>query len=492
MRYKIFIFLQIIIAANIYCQNEISHTLFLNENEPNNGIQIAQTDNGFLLGGKYFDSELNRWSCSYITLDSNGDLISVFTVKNDTVPFFVETNFVEKDGQYYLFSPFDNVIHILNYDNSLNTINIENRINQTASDFAIKSSLSSFQGDILLFGRTFLNDDRNLVSMKIIDNDISIKSYENIKGSTSSSLALEDGRYVLTRVTQDTSVNYQKNQTSLVFLDRDLNPIESETEEECNTEMTPNQGIIQDRNNNIWITGTNVEKHNELFYFHPVVSKFTNMGKLIFTKKIDSQLLDSNGWNKVNSIIETHTNDGVLVVGSEVKINTSTSIESVGTIKKLNYEGDLIWTKEFDFRSGTTTVRDELSQIIKTSDGGYAITGSSFDHFFESEGPWIQSIFIKIDSLDVTSTTNSMNEAKIASIFPNPATSNITVKRSDEFSFERIELHNTSGTIVYRSTLLPTTNEVSISTSQFSTGTYILNFISRKSVIVDSQKIQIL
>lgn len=484
-------FLQFIVLISVinplFCQ-EISKTYYVADNEPNTGDQIAEIDGGYILGGQYFDSNHGGWTCSYMLIDEEGELMSVLPIRNDTLPLLSLTNFVNHKEGLYLFSPYNSGLRIIRYDKESDTAFVETIVDQIEYNFAAGSSIEVKEDVLFIAGRNFIEDERHLAILRLENENVHVNHYEELTGSSRNCLELEDGRIILTRVRRDDSVSHTKNETSLVFLNSQYEVIQNNTSDAYVTELTPSRGFLVDKDENFWITGMQVEvTGGNSFLFHPIVVKYSNDGELVFNKRVSVHQPDHEGWNRIESIIETHEKDGLLLVGAEVKYNTPSTLKSVGIIKKINYNGQVVWEREFDFRTGTSFVRDELSKIIKTKDGGYAISGTSYDHFFESPGPWIQSIFIKLDSGGLTNQARLIDSSFGITIYPNPAIDKIIVDLGLNYEYNKLFIKDTDGAQVFFSKILPLKESIELDVASFKQGNYILSLSNDAGIIHSRQ-----
>jgi hypothetical protein len=71
------------------------------------------------------------------------------------------------------------------------------------------------------------------------------------------------------------------------------------------------------------------------------------------------------------------TDGGYAIAGTWTKINTTATVSTTGLLR-LDSSGQTIWTKTYNAKQNATNIsRDQANSMIRTSDGSYAITGST-------------------------------------------------------------------------------------------------------------------
>ncbi|HLG34353.1 MAG TPA: T9SS type A sorting domain-containing protein [Bacteroidia bacterium] len=183
--------------------------------------------------------------------------------------------------------------------------------------------------------------------------------------------------------------------------------------------------------------------------------------------------LGGTGYDKANSILQT-LDGGYIVLGDswsndgDITGHHGITLNGDYWVVKLDEYGVMEWQKSLG-----GTENDYSHSILQTNDGGFLIAGetySSDDDVVGSHGAfdvWIVKLApeVGVEELDSFSSLN---------LFPNPATSEITVQ-SGKFKVERIEMYSVVGERIER--LTPTLSKgegVRVDVSALPSGIYFV------------------
>lgn len=102
----------------------------------------------------------------------------------------------------------------------------------------------------------------------------------------------------------------------------------------------------------------------------------------------------------------------------------------------------------------------------------------------ESEGPWAQSLFVKLDSSYTTGVSRIIDQNSNFSIYPNPASKEVTIDLSDVKGFyDKIVVFDNFGMEVFAEDVSPVLDKFCISTTGFTSGTYTITLLSDSSLV---------
>jgi hypothetical protein len=239
--------------------------------------------------------------------------------------------------------------------------------------------------------------------------------------------------------------------------------------------------------------------------FNDILIRTNSNGDTIFTKQLFDNTVD--GYNK----LEITGDSNLFLIGGERSINNSTH----STVKKVDLNGNIIWTKSYSFDDNyneyLTTLKilndknllaggysadfgmviyklDTLGNLIWSSPLGKKINGTitsilpynnSYyvvgNHTEVNNGTTTSSIIvIKLDSLgnfEFATTINPITKEKESfTIYPNPSNSVININSTMNEDIKEIVLYNNQGLIVNKYS--SKTNKIDL--SKYANGQYFL------------------
>lgn len=198
-------------------------------------------------------------------------------------------------------------------------------------------------------------------------------------------------------------------------------------------------------------------------YFDILLSKYESNGNVAWAKSFggasydypESIICDALG----NIILSSIFNSQSIDLGNSYFFNNSGGLDVL--IMKLNDSGNTIWAEKIG------GIEDEsMPHVTLDSFGNLFVTGSfetqslGFGEFnLYNAGNW--DVFLaKIDAASITNT-NEININEF-SIFPNPATNEITIQTNSNLLNEPFDIIDNIGRIVYSGTIQSTTTTINM------------------------------
>ncbi len=217
--------------------------------------------------------------------------------------------------------------------------------------------------------------------------------------------------------------------------------------------------------------------------------KFDIQGNLIWKKVYgEEQML-----NYFTSMVITQ-GDSIVVSGQYDSIYTQgLGLNSMFQLYKMAPNGDIVWKRYFDITQpdsiGGGYVQDLPQSLIKTSDGGYCITGYSA---YSNQNPFL---LLKLnewgcDTLNCQYVgVNELENKPNINIYPNPANSiiNIELPLSMPYKNAYIEIKDLTGKILHTQIITEYKNTLNVSFLKPSL--YIVSLISDNKIITHQKLI---
>jgi len=152
---------------------------------------------------------------------------------------------------------------------------------------------------------------------------------------------------------------------------------------------------------------------------------------LLWEKSFPEASQTSQAWT--TNIIDLSDESGVVVAGTDAITDDATFFKLRGWLAKLNYDGDSIWTRAYQYLD-TDLHHHEFYDLKEAPDGGLILCGESRDRTDDAEFPQ-QAWLLKLDEYgclvpgchlidDVQEAENSRYELKL---FPNPTSDYLNV-----------------------------------------------------------------
>ena len=203
---------------------------------------------------------------------------------------------------------------------------------------------------------------------------------------------------------------------------------------------------------------------------------------------------DQTNYTLINSLINTHDNNGYILVGQFPR-GPFTNDFYDGYIVKVDSEGNELWTilTEDAFDEAYLSLND----VIATSDGHYMAIGTRNDQNgdLDSITSRVQTVMIKFDDDgNIVERTSAVEtepvQEKLINIAPNPAAHRLTISSlsSDRLSFV---LTDNSGQQVVGDTPLSVMGSYELDVSDFASGVYHLVLRSKDGIVVGTKKVVI-
>ena len=431
--------------------------------EPNISHFLSEYEDKYIVGGKYFDQSIGRWTVFFALYDRKGNYLKKHTMQRDTVfadsevPHMLEDNdgfyFGASVGQYY---------KMVMYDKLQDSIRIKLSYNARDLDFLEWGHTFNLTNSILFSsGRSIGSNDINgIASIMRRDSLGNTQFYRHDIGASNLQTAFSissNSRGELVASCYDVSSNsLDKAQTFFIILDEDLNVLHNTWDSPNQTNLLLTHGLVIDQSDNILVTGIQFE-NNDYIPSIPTLARFSPEGNLIWKKQIGQK--NSSGYGRWHSVIESKEKDGYIVVGSEVKEGYDIDADSTivrAAITKLGYNGDVHWERTYSFRGSATTVIESFSDVILSSDGHYVASGSSRNNSSSGNLPWIQTLLVKMndqgiyDPNGISSIELGVDENnKVVHLYPNPTIDKLYITQSVGKPL-RGRIINISGQVVSR------------------------------------------
>ncbi len=177
-------------------------------------------------------------------------------------------------------------------------------------------------------------------------------------------------------------------------------------------------------------------------------------------------------------------NGNIIICGTAYVVNNDTTMYGyMGTMLKLNSNGDSLWSHYYNY--GHFADDCQFNDIVLTDDGGFLAAGYHFpyDGSYNS-GAWL----VKMDSLgnapgcftqdirEISENTFSFN------IFPNPANEHITIKINNwqPDKSGRFDIYNMDMKLLHSEAVSNKTSEISI--KDIEQGAYIVRLVQDNKV----------
>jgi len=451
----------------------------LDENEPNMAGQVFEYQSNLYLSGDYFDSNINRWTAYFAKLKESGEIDFIKMEKVDTVVGIRASNKVHSLGDSLFVGGSGNGNRsLLAFDLTNETIMVAKKIhytnvNMAISDFEIKSSTE----DVILAGRN--TEDFNENEVKIINyggEDIYLGPGIGFSNLAHHIKTLDDGRIVALCSEQFVLNGKISFYQYLIFLDQEMNLLKTTRTDQI--ELQPLTGFLIDSENNIISSGILRQEEEGEDVFLSMVVKYNSDGDTLWFKSMDYNVKNDFGLGNWSSIVETAEKDGYILVGTETKnySNQRDSLISEPSIIRIDLEGNVLWKRNYPFRTTVAGVQESFNDIILTSDDNYFIGGGSTDFAIEHSNPWIESIYIKIDGNgELVSTSSSENLPMIEqhlTVFPNPSNDMVDVQIPLHLNDGRLIVTDEKGHLIFTRVINSNENNFQFDFSDFPAGIY--------------------
>ena len=191
--------------------------------------------------------------------------------------------------------------------------------------------------------------------------------------------------------------------------------------------------IIKTNDNN-YLIGGGVNFDPNSYIIAPLeMSKITKDGNILWSKRI-LKVWASN----LGDMVET--TDGKIVITGWIYGYTRYQ-DAAGFIYKVNAQGDSLWMRVIN---RDTLIDDYISNIIKTSDNGFLLTGAGSSNELHRQDAWV----LKVDSLGClyqgcerpTATHDITEGGTYMTLYPNPAGDLVTIDFSNLAIVHKAEL----------------------------------------------------
>ncbi len=434
------IFAPILPAQNVF-QKLLSNT---EGNSPNTMKRTA--DNGFIVTAftSIFNSAPHRGVGHIIKLDSNMNVVwdSRFRDVNETHFYDVlplSTGEYLVSGNNQDFSTLDRVggfLMKLNYRG-------EQQETKFTGFYPARRMLNIFQkpnGDILTFSGGYVKTNNPAIITRF-SNTLSVQKVYGIQKDTLGVIAdvacsHPDGAFVTAGHLTNANTHLNRNITIVKFKDNATTPTVDWSKEFALIDASLYAlDIKTDPTGNIYVCCSSQFFNQTIFSPKSVVIKLSSTGTIVWTKMINATF-NSLSELGLGTILSSATD--IILTGSISSIRGDTYL---GTIIKLNSSGNVVWGNKIGEDVKYTS--SGLLTVIKASDKGYNIVGSSFASWLTG----LQKItLLKTDSLgqagcftdalNVTTTNLNLTATPVVVTFPNLINSTSILYTNLASSFE--------------------------------------------------------
>jgi len=255
-------------------------------------------------------------------------------------------------------------------------------------------------------------------------------------------------------------------------------------------------GIIHEDGSFTIATSKSIEYYPDQFnIFNPVVisldNNFVQQWKYYEIINMDSLYTSRL---QINKIIQDENNNGTYFIGIFHFVdesNLDNQSDHVGYIVKLNAQGESEWKRYYQFYGEIDNEYHEFRDLIKTKDNGFLICGEANDHSNNSvrvskpQRSWL----IKLDEhgclvpgchlpVNTTTTFQEKNHLRFKAL-PNPIQNELNVFVYPNPSFKRatLQILDLNGKLLYSYPIQIDNLTLSIDSSNFPKGMYILSYL---------------
>lgn len=224
-------------------------------------------------------------------------------------------------------------------------------------------------------------------------------------------------------------------------------------------------GITSLQDGNYLLTGASGDGSGNT---NGVIRKINSAGDLIWFKNYTYQNQFGNNlfWTK-------ELNDGSLI-----SVGMTHDNNDAGFVLKSDSYGNIIWQRKYNKNNDT----DLFYSIVTTNDGGFLLGGQVRNVTPFNQDAWL----LKVDEYGCTypdctvGIDENDNTKVVADIYPNPASELLNIEFQDTENY-LVTLSDINGKIVFTTTTDETLLTVNV--SSFTTGVYVLQLVSKRSLV---------
>jgi len=440
------LFFFLIATGNLLSQSGFKTELNVTSTQPNGAYHTLEFNEHYYMSGQYFDDSIPAWNGFIAIYDSKGNYIKHHTISNDTLAVMnISHNVHVHDDTYNILSVFGGFANIVTYDFELDSLYTTKKFDLVSLDIVPLSMYPDFDNEIFYLAGVN-NDSMKVVKITPADT-IQFVDGEPLRDKVVFNLQM-NSKDQLVMVAEDKRLgwNSDKDTTHIKILDTNLNVLHDNSiaSSNPNIEVSASKGMLIDDDDNIVITGNHLElidtPSSLIHYLNtPSIAKFDDEGHHLWTTRLGNNVYNILGKGLWKSVVESAEKDGYVVVGGESyqpDYYSDTLITSAA-IAKLSNNGDSLWMRRFNWRTGVE-IEDRFNDVVATSDGGYLVCGQSVNRNPQGDAdlPWIKSILIKLDrdGLLDTSTVSAiqLNKEGGLDVYPNPTNDYLYLTQNSE------------------------------------------------------------
>ena len=197
-----------------------------------------------------------------------------------------------------------------------------------------------------------------------------------------------------------------------------------------------------------------------------------------------SKEFNLNNSNAFPDIIQT-SDGGFLITGTVVYQPQGSNFDYRIVLMKTDSNGDSLWSREF-----TGYGLSDSRKIIQTSDGGFAIIGTSTDQSINQNYLYL----IKTDSLGsiIPVSLQTIPESQSFYIYPNPSGNNLKIYLNSSYEYIlKIDIINSKGQTCKTIEVNNSISQIQIDVGSLPKGIYSCNLIARNGLNITGSFIKI-
>jgi len=478
------------LCSTASAQKGFKNELRLNTEEPSHAFHIEEYEGQYYMSGQYGDASIPAWNGFIAIYDEDGEYVKHHLISNDTLAILNVSHHVHlHEETYNVLSVFGGFARIVTYDFELDSFYTTRKFSLSDLGVVPFSFHPEFDDETFFFAGT-TGDSLRVVKVTPTDTvRYTDGEFSRDKVALNMEVNSKDELIIVAEDRRDV-MRSDKDSTHIVILDKSLNLLIDNKDNDDNPEMKVNRskGMVIESDDNIVITGNQkeiIDTPSSFTHYHntPSVAKFDSEGNHLWTSTIGNTIYNVYALGVWKSVIESAEKDGYVVVGGESfqPGYLSDTLIVTAAIAKLSPEGDSLWMRRYSWRTGDE-VRDKFTDVVATSDGGYVAVGESayIDPETEEDMPWIKAIIIKLDKdglLDTSSvSTIQLDEVSQTRIFPNPATDYLYLVNESKSSLQ-VSILSMDGRVMDAFSSPDHTHTQVIDLARYAAGSYVIQVV---------------
>lgn len=499
MKLSRLILLVILIKAAPYCY---AQPFYFNERYDVNGRadgsgSIIEVQNGYL--DFIFTDDFTDYGnkIGLLKLNKQGVTNFVKIWKNDTVQFVTSARIkLAADSSILLCGQALDTITNLNYgfifklDKLLDSIwckfyRFDETGSQTLFD-GFQNILPFEDGSMVLMGTEYkgtpngTDHDMILYRLDLNGEIIWKKKYPSFYSESPFSIGfdpLDSSLYVMGEKGKYSTAPINDRVDNLFYkIDKNGDVITTKTFNGGNNEVNAYAILNQNGEYDFMYLGFDTTWNNNYVYYSPAFGRLDENGDTLFTRRLTNEKYWSGIWG-----FKQVASGGYVGLVSSVRDSSFVSIIT-GNLYRVNQDGELLWERKY-WHKNNRYAQNYVSDIITTSDGGFAICGYiSYPLDTGTQDAWV----IKLDSVgcpypncpppgtgvvDISSLIDGSN----LWLYPNPTSEMFSVYYLGENKETELILSNSFGQQVKREVFFG--NTITIQTSDLPKGVYLVSIL---------------